>query len=146
MPPLTDDEYRTNFSMWCMLAAPLLIGADPNKLDKTCLEILTNKNLIAIDQDPLCLPCRRISTEYHGKEVWVRQLSDFRWAIAIINRGDQPNMFDFRWEDLGLSPKINMTMRDEWTNEVYENMRERHLFRIRPHETKVFTLTPSYNK
>lgn len=145
-PGMTDDEYRTNFSMWCMLAAPLLIGADPNKLDRTCLDILTNRNLIAIDQDPLCMPCRRVRTEYHGKEIWVRQLSDFRWAIAIINRADQPNMFDFRWEDLGLSPNINMTMRDEWTNEVFENMRGRHLFNIRPHETKVFTLTPSYNK
>ena len=144
-PGMTDDEYRTHFSMWCMLAAPLLIGANPNKLDEANLEVLKNKNLIAIDQDPLCKPAQRISTEYHGKEVWIRQLSDFRWAVAVINRGGQPNEFDFRWEDLNLSPTINMTLRDEWTNEVIENARSQHRFAIKPHETKVFTLTPAYN-
>jgi alpha-galactosidase len=145
-PGMTDEEYRTQFSMWCLLAAPLLIGANPAKLDEANLAVLKNKNLIAINQDPLCLPARRVRTEYHGKEIWVRQLSDFRWAVAIINRGEHPNEFDFRWEDLSLSPNINMDLRDEWTDEVINNVRARHTFRINSHETKVFTLTPVYNK
>ncbi|MBR7033265.1 MAG: glycoside hydrolase family 27 protein [Clostridia bacterium] len=139
---LTDAEGRTQFALWCMTSSPLIIGADLNKLDEESLRTLKNKNLIAIDQDPLVIPARRVSSEYHGRELWVKEMSDFRWAVAVLNRGPNPNRFSFRWEEVGLAGGIGMTVRDEWTGEEFPEQFGVFSCDVASHDTRVFTLTP----
>ena len=142
-PGMTDTEYRTQFALWCMMAAPLLIGADLTKLDKVSLETLKNERLIAIDQDPLGMPARRISSEVHGRELWGRQLSDFRWAVAILNRDFEAHEYGFKWEELDLSPEVPMKVTDEWTGEVLaECVKGEFSVKSDSHETRVLTITP----
>ena len=139
---LTDAEGRTQFALWCMTSSPLIIGADLYKLDEESLKTLKNRNLIAIDQDPLVIPARRVSSEYHGRELWTKELSDFRWAVAVLNRGLETNRFSFRWEELGLSGGIGMTVRDEWTGETFPEQFGVFSCEVASHDTRVFTLTP----
>ncbi len=141
---LTDAEGRTQFALWCMASAPLLIGADLNKLDAPSLETLKNKNLIAIDQDPLCMPAKRVASEFHGRELWIKQMSDMRWAVAVLNRGTEPNRFNFHWQDLGLSKNLVMTVRDDWTGEEFHEQYTAFACDVAPHDTRVFTLTPEF--
>lgn len=144
-PGMTNDEYRTNFAMWCMVAAPLLIGADPNHLDSVALDILKNPRLIEINQDPLALPARRVCSDVHGRELWVRQLSDFRWAAAIINRSAEAQEYGFTWEDMNLSSAIPMKITDAWTGEVVGNkVCGEFSAKINSHDTAVFVLTPEF--
>ena len=136
---LTDAEGRTQFALWCMTSSPLIIGADLNKLDEESLKTLKNKNLIAVDQDPLVIPARRVSSEYHGRELWVKELSDFRWAVAVLNRGPNPNRFSFRWEEVGLAGGIGMTVRDEWTGETIPEQFGVFSCEVASHDTRVFS-------
>ena len=84
--PLTDAENRTQFAFWCLLAAPLMVGTDLTELDSTTRELVTNENLIAIDQDPLGVqgtPDRRSDST----EIWSKRLHDGGAAVALCNRG-----------------------------------------------------------
>ena len=142
-PGMTDIEYRTNFAIWCVVAAPLLIGADPNHLDSVALDILKNPRLIAINQDPLAMPAHRVSTEDHGRELWVRQLSDFRWVSAIINRAHEKREYSYKWEELDLSPAVPMKITDAWTGEVLtEKVCGEFAVSLEAHDTAVLVMTP----
>lgn len=113
----TTDEYRAYFAIWAMLASPLLIGADLTKIHPEDVETLTNPNVIAINQDPLCIPAKRLHTDAHGYDLWVRPLSDFRWAVLIINRSTEPMHLGFSLEDFGLSRNVPMKLYNAWNNE-----------------------------
>lgn len=142
-PGMTDIEYRTNFAIWCVVAAPLLIGADPNHLDSVALDILKNPRLIAINQDPLAMPAHRVSTEDHGRELWVRQLSDFRWVSAIINRAHEKREYSYKWEELDLSPAVPMKITDAWTGEILaEKVCGEFAVSLEAHDTAVLIMTP----
>ena len=85
--PLTEAERRTHFAFWCLLAAPLMVGADLTSLSDFDRELLTNGRLLAIDQDPLGIqgtPDRRDG----DAEVWSKRLADGGAAVAFHNRGD----------------------------------------------------------
>ena len=83
---MTDTEDRTHMSLWAILAAPLLAGNDLSNMPKTTLEILTNREVIAVDQDALGKQGRRI-WQSGETEVWVRDLSGGAEAVAVFNRG-----------------------------------------------------------
>lgn len=85
---MTTDEYRTHFSLWCMLAAPLMAGNDLSNNAPEVLEILTNKEVIALDQDPLGKQafCYRDLGDY---EVWIKELANEEKAICLLNRSDE---------------------------------------------------------
>ena len=82
------DEDKTHFSMWCMLNSPLLAGNDLRSMSKQTIEILCNKEIIALNQDPGFRQGTKILTE-GDVEVWVKPLgkSGSSKAIAIMNRG-----------------------------------------------------------
>ncbi len=81
-PSLTEDEQRSHFSLWAMLGAPLLAGNDLRSMSPTTLSILTNREVIAIDQDPLMAKPHRISGD--GR-IWARPLADSSVAVALFN-------------------------------------------------------------
>jgi alpha-galactosidase len=109
---MTDTEYRTHMSLWCMLAAPLLAGNDVRSMTKETIEILTNKEVIAIDQDKLGKQGFRAKQD--GElEIWKKPLADGT-AVALFNRSAAPAKMTVRWADLGI--KNNPKVRDLWAH------------------------------
>lgn len=108
------DEDKTHFSMWCMLNSPLLAGNDLRTMSKQTVDILTNKEIIALNQDVGFYQARKIYSE--GKiEVWVKKLGknqDEGQAIAIMNRGDKEVTFNFLPKQFDLDS--NKILRDLW--------------------------------
>lgn len=89
------------------------------------------------------MPAKRISTEWFGRELWVRQLSDFRFGVLIINRAGEARDYGFEWKDLNLSPAIPMKVTNEWTGDVIaENVKGEFSCHLESHEAAVLTLTP----
>ncbi len=95
---LSINESRAHFSLWCMLAAPLIAGNDLRKMSKEILEILTNKEMIAVDQDTLGVQCFKWF-DYGDFEVFAKPLSNGELAVCFLNRGDSPKSFTFDWKD-----------------------------------------------
>jgi alpha-galactosidase len=111
---LTPDEQITHISLWCMLAAPLLIGCDMANLDDFTLAILTNDELLEIDQDPLGRQAARVAKK--GQlEVWARPLWDGTMAVALFNRSAQAAEVTAKWKDLDLHGP--QPVRDLWRHE-----------------------------
>ncbi len=110
-PPLTPDEQYLQMSLWSLLSAPLLIGGDLVTLDSFSLSILTNDEVIAIDQDPLGRPATQVWQQ--GKlSVWARDLEDGSKAIGLFNLDDSELQVGVNWSDAGLSGKHQI--RDLW--------------------------------
>jgi alpha-galactosidase len=110
---MTGDEYRAHFSLWAMLAAPLIAGNDLAKMSEETRAILTNREVIAIDQDPLGVQAKRVAKDGDG-EVWVRPLADGGRAVALLNRSSTPRRIAVRWTDLGYPAGLSLKARDLW--------------------------------
>jgi alpha-galactosidase len=108
---LSPDEQYTHMSLWSLLSAPLLIGCDLTRLDAFTLGLLTNDEVLAVDQDPLGRPARRVVRD-GDLEVWSRPLADGSTALGLFNRGEGPAVATARWTDLGLSGP--QRVRDLW--------------------------------
>jgi alpha-galactosidase len=105
------DEYRTHMSLWCLLAAPLLAGNDLSKMTPETLAILTNPEVIAVDQDPAGIQGHRVSEE-GPLEVWVKPLGDGGKAVGLFNRGESAMTVTVNFADLGVSGSASV--RDLW--------------------------------
>jgi len=116
---LHPNEQLVHFSMWCMLSAPLLIGCDMTHLDDLTREILTNDEVIAIDQDPLGKPASQIQKlPDNGGEIWARPLADGSTAVALLNPADHIQTLTATWNQLGL--KGTQDVRDLWLHMDYD--------------------------
>jgi alpha-galactosidase len=111
---MTDEEYRTHMSLWSILAAPLLAGNDLRDMSSSILAILTNREVIAIDQDPEGKQGHRVSKS-GDQEIWVKPLAGGAHAVALFNRGTEATTIAVKWVDLDLAstPK---SARDLWTH------------------------------
>jgi alpha-galactosidase len=96
---LTPAEARAHFSLWCMLAAPLIAGNDIRHMTPECRAILTNRDVIAIDQDALGREGFRYSVD-PDKEIWAKPLSNGEWALCVLNTGSKPADISVDWEAL----------------------------------------------
>lgn len=91
---LTDNENRSHFSLWCMLSAPLMAGNDLRNMPQTIHEILTNKEVIAIDQDSLGIQALKW-LDYGNLEIWFKPLQKGDLAFCFLNRSEEPILIDF---------------------------------------------------
>ena len=89
-------ENRSHFSMWCMLAAPLMAGNNIAEMDQETLDILTNKDVIAVDQDTLGIQGLRYS-QADSIDTWFKPLSDGEWAVCFLNRSIEEKEISFDW-------------------------------------------------
>lgn len=89
-------ENRSHFTMWCMLSAPLILGNDLSNMDNRTLEILTNEEVIAINQDSLGKSAFRYIRN-GDIEIWSKQLTGNRWTIAILNTSEEPRKYYCEW-------------------------------------------------
>ena len=110
---MTTTEYRSHFSLWCILAAPLIAGNDIRSMSPEIAEILTNKEVIAVDQDPQGLQGRRVKRE-GALEVWAKQMADGSRAVALLNRGATETKMSVSWSDLAYPDYLPAAVRDLW--------------------------------
>ena len=114
---MTDTEYRTHMSMWCMLAAPLLAGNDLRSMSDATKAILMNKDVIAINQDKKGEQGVRVS-KTGDTEIWKKPLANGT-AVALLNRGADTAGISVKWADLGITKK-NPKVHDVWTHQDVE--------------------------
>lgn len=108
---LTPDEQYTHISLWCLLSSPLLIGCPIEQLDEFTYNLLTNDEVLDINQDPLGQQARRIYNE-SGKQVWVKRLEDGALAVGLFNTQSFSQTVSVGWKDIDIQG--TQTVRDLW--------------------------------
>jgi len=111
---MTDTEYKTHMSLWAMLAAPLLAGNDLRQMTSETLAILTNADVIAIDQDKLGKQGTR-AWKSGEQEIWTRQLAGGDTAVAFFNRAKDEAKIGVKWADIGVTS--TRRVRDLWLHQ-----------------------------
>jgi alpha-galactosidase len=95
---MTESENRSHFTLWSMLASALILGNDIRNADPATVSILTNKNMISINQDPLGIQAFKYK-DIDSTEVWVKPLKNKEWAVCFLNRKKEPVSFEFNWSE-----------------------------------------------
>ncbi len=113
---MKEGEDRAHFSMWCMLAAPLIAGNDIRKMTTATRTILTNKNVIAVDQDALGVQGFRYASK-DSLETWFKPLSNGDWAVCFLNRSAQTQKINFDWKN----ENVNDTLSSRQLNAAITN-------------------------
>ncbi len=103
---LSVNEDRAHFSMWCMLAAPLIAGNDLSSMSRETVEILTNKEAIAINQDTLGIQGFKYSSN-DSLETWFKPLAGGDWAVCFLNRGQNARTVEFSWSRHPISDSLS---------------------------------------
>jgi alpha-galactosidase len=115
---MTSTQAQSQFSMWAMVAAPLILGSDPRKLSSTTFSMLENANVIAVDQDSLGAQGRLLSQTSTGQQVWVKPLADGSRAVALFNRGSSAQQISTTASAVGLPAANKYTLLNVWTNQT----------------------------
>lgn len=132
----TKEEYQSQMSLYCMLNSPLYASCDLRKMDNETKTILTNQELIALNQDPLGKQAqRKVKTE--KLDVFLRPLANGDFAVAILNKLNSPQMVNLNLADLGIKGKYQM--RDLWQHKNLGN-RSKWSGKLLSHETKIVRL------
>jgi alpha-galactosidase len=130
----TEAEYRSQFSLWCLLAAPLLAGNDVRTMDTFTKEILLNSELIAVNQDELGVPAWRVK-KMAGYEVWKKPMKNGDVVIGLLNLGDNTAMFDVTFRDILVQGTYRV--RDLWTKADIGVYDQSLSLEVQSHETRV---------
>ena len=138
---MTTQEYRSHFSLWAMLAAPLIAGNDLRSMSPEIKAILTNKEVIAINQDPLGSQGRRVRKD-GDKEIWVKQLKDGSRAVILFNRSAAETEISMNWTDLGYPEHLSASVRDLWAGKDLGKVTGKYSAKVASHETVVLRVTP----
>jgi alpha-galactosidase len=138
---MTTTEYRSHFSLWCLLAAPLMAGNDLKNMSPEIKEILTNREVIAVNQDPLGMQGRRVR-KYGDSEVWAKQMKDGSRAIVLLNRGDSDSEISVSWEDLGYPAHLSAAVRDLWAKKDLGKSTATFAAKVPSHAVLMLRVTP----
>jgi alpha-galactosidase len=138
---MTSTEYESHFSLWAMLAAPLIAGNDLSKMDADTRRILTNADVIAVDQDRLGQQARRIWKQ--GElEIWARPLKGGEHAVVLFNRGKAPAEMKVGWDQLNLPAGLKADVKDLWSKKASKNVRGSFGGTVAPHSVMMVRITP----
>lgn len=143
-------EDKAHFSMWCMLAAPLMAGNDLRKMSAETRSVLTNTEAIAIDQDPLGISAYRYFT-FDGLEIWVKPLKDNNLAVCFINRSDRAKNVNHVWTEHQITDMLSKldidfnkriySLRDVWAKKNIGTTKTAFRQAILPHDVVMLKLT-----
>ena len=141
LTPLTPDEQYTHVSLWCLLAAPLLLGCDLTRIDDFTLSLLTNDEVLEVNQDPLGRQATRIAKQADA-EVWAKDMEDGSKAVGLFNRNDdKATELTLRWTDLALTGKRRV--RDLWRQQDLGVFESRFRARVAVHGVVLVRIFPS---
>ncbi len=135
-------ESRAHFSFWCLLAAPLMAGNDVRHMPPAVRDILTNKDVLALDQDPLGKQGYRALAE-PGKniEIWVKELSQGDWAVCALNTSLAPADLTVDWSQLW-TIQGQFSVHDVWAKKAAGDTTKPYTARVDSHDVLLFRLTP----
>ena len=138
---MTITEYRAHFSLWCILAAPLMAGNDLRNMTNEVKEILTNREVIAVDQDSLGMQGRRVKR--HGdREVWAKQLADGGRAVVLFNRGPKSQEISVSWTEIGYPQHVAAQVRDLWAHKDLGKLIGKFSAEVPSHGVVMVTVKP----
>lgn len=144
-PGASNVEYRAHFSMWAMVASPLLIGADTRTLSNETLETFTNKEIIEISQDPKGVAAEVVREDpgVGGTlQAYAKEMSDGSFAVALLNRGSST-------AEMSVSPRRDLTvpwntyrLRDVWKHKDHGPYDITYTTEVMSHEAKILRMYP----
>jgi len=143
---MTYDEDVSHFSLWCLIKSPLILGNDLRSMSQQTLDILTNDELIAINQDPLGVQGHRVNITDDVLDVWAGPLSDGSIAVVLLNRGNTTADITVHWSDIGLSASTKAVVRDLWLHQNIGQFTGSYTAKaIRTHASITLSITPPSN-
>jgi alpha-galactosidase len=138
---MTTTEYRSHFSLWALMAAPLMAGNDLRSMTPEIRDILTNKEVIAIDQDSLGRQGRRVAKD-GDLEVWAKQLKNGDRAVILLNRSSSAQQITANWEQLGYPEHLSASVRDLWTHRDLGKSTGKFSAQVESHGVVMVTVRP----
>lgn len=108
---MSTSEDRTHFSVWCIMAAPLISGNDITKMNAATKAILTDKDVVAIDQDAMGIQGFKYSDK-DSLQTWFKPLSNGEWAVCFLNRSSTPKQAQFNWKTNAVTDAVSKTSFD----------------------------------
>jgi alpha-galactosidase len=145
---MTFEEYKAHFSLWAVMAAPLMAGNDLRAMSEETKSILLNAEVIAVDQDPLGVQGRIVVDRGYGGQVWVKPLADGSRAVAFLNYAAKELELYVRWAQAGI-PAGPAKVRDLWAHEdlgvhadLGTHFDQRFKAKVPAHGVRLFRITP----
>lgn len=140
---MTYDEDKTHFTMWCMMNSPLLAGNDLRSMSDQTISILTNKEIIALNQDPLVYQARRL-VDKGDLEIWAKPLISTmsgKVAVTLLNRSDKTQTITLDLNTIGIDASNGYKYRDLWAKKDFESTQKNTLsFEVPKHGVVVLTV------
>jgi alpha-galactosidase len=141
---LSIEENRAHFSLWCILAAPLMLGNDIRSLSPEVHKILTNREVIAVDQDRLGKQGVKIRDD-GDLEVWSKPLLDGSRAVVLFNRSNKKQKIAFKWSEVGYPNYLKADVRDLWRKNSVGIFSGGYSAEVNPHGVVMIKVTPIKN-
>ncbi|XP_030941402.1 alpha-galactosidase 1-like [Quercus lobata] len=139
---MTNDEYIAHFSLWAISKAPLILGCDVRNMTKETFDIVSNKEVIAVNQDRLGVQGKKVRME-GDIENWAGPLSGYRFALVLLNLGPVRRSITSLWEDIGIPENSVVVARDVWEHKTLKTRFVGNLTATVPsHGCKMFVLKP----
>ena len=145
------NEDRAHFSIWCMLAAPLMAGNDLQNMSQETLQILTNKQAISVNQDSLGIQGFKY-LQHDSLEIWFKPLTQGQWAVCFLNRSTVKKSIEFPWNEHAISDsftqrKINFKqhtygIHDLWSKKDIGTTKKKFTGQLAGHDVVLLKLTP----
>ena len=137
---MTDDEYRAHFSLWAVMAAPLMAGNDVRTMPAATRDILLNKEVVAVDQDSLGVQGMLVQEPAPDLQVWSKPLSDGARAVVLFNRSTLQTVITASWRALGIRGPARV--RDLWTHADLGTFPGRFMAPVPAHGVVMVRVTP----
>lgn len=141
---LSTTEYISHFSLWALIKSPLLIGCDLSSMSYDTYRILSNAEVIAINQDPLGVQGHRVSAAGHH-EVWSGPLANGDMAVILFNRGDSAANITAKFDEIGLQSS-KASARDLWAYKDLGMFEKSITLECESHGSRTLRVTPSQQK
>jgi alpha-galactosidase len=138
---MTPDEYRAHMSLWAMQAAPLIAGNDLRAMSAETRSILTNPEVIAVDQDSLGAQGTLVSSGPPERQVWSKPLRDGSRAVVLLNRGTSPDSIRVSFRRAGIHVD-SATVRDLWRHANLGRYRGSYTAIVSGHSAVMLKLSP----
>ena len=140
---MTYEEDKTHFTMWCMMQSPLLLGNDLTKMSDETIKIITNKDIIALDQSDFVYQARRV-VDYGETEVWAKPLVSTisgKVAVALLNRTNEKQTISFDLSSVGLEASKGYKGKDLWSKDTFDTTYDKSISReVPPHGVVVLQI------
>jgi alpha-galactosidase len=142
---LTPDEQYSHMSLWCLLSSPLLLGCDLSRIDDFTLSLLTNDEVLAVDQDSLGRQATQFRNE-KGQVIYAKTLEDGSIAVGLFNRGEAETSIALTWGPWGTLPTertgMHFVVRDLWRQKDLGEFKDKFEATVASHGVVLVRLIP----